>query len=95
MSDKQLDRRVRRTRRALQDSLTSLILEKGYDAVTVEDITDRADLGRTTFYLHYKDKEELLIPDSFIQTNPVRPSARVSARGKPACKCRDARQTNG
>lgn len=54
MSDKQLDRRVRRTRRALQDSLTSLILEKGYDAVTVEDITDRADLGRTTFYLHYK-----------------------------------------
>ncbi|MDY6872938.1 MAG: TetR/AcrR family transcriptional regulator [Chloroflexota bacterium] len=61
MSDKQLDRRVRRTRCALQDSLISLILEKGYDAVTIEDITDRADLGRTTFYLHYKDKEELLM----------------------------------
>jgi AcrR family transcriptional regulator len=38
-----------------------LILEKGYDAVTIEDITERADLGRTTFYLHYKDKEELLL----------------------------------
>lgn len=55
------DRRVVRTRRQLRDALMELILEKGYDAVTVEDITERADLGRTTFYLHYKDKEELLI----------------------------------
>lgn len=39
----------------------TLILEKGYDSVTVEDITQRADLGRTTFYLHYHDKEELLL----------------------------------
>lgn len=38
-----------------------LILEKGYDAVTVQDITDRANLGRATFYLHYKDKDELLV----------------------------------
>lgn len=55
------DRRVRRTRRALQNALISLILEKGYDAVTIENITERADLGRTTFYLHYKDKEELFM----------------------------------
>jgi AcrR family transcriptional regulator len=55
------DRRVSRTRRQLREALMSLILEKGYDAVTVEDITARADLGRTTFYLHYKDKEELLL----------------------------------
>lgn len=55
------DRRTRRTRRLLRDSLLSLILEKGYDAVTIEDITERADLGRTTFYLHYKDKEDLLL----------------------------------
>ena len=39
----------------------ALILEKGYDAVTIEDITSRADTGRTTFYLHYRDKEELLL----------------------------------
>lgn len=39
----------------------SLILEKGYDTVTIEEITSRADVGRTTFYLHYRDKEELLL----------------------------------
>lgn len=61
MADEHQDRRVRRTRRALQDALISMILEKGYDAVTIEDVTQRADLGRTTFYLHFKDKEELLL----------------------------------
>ena len=55
------DRRVGRTRRQLRNALMALILERGYNTVTVEDITDRADLGRTTFYLHYRDKEELLI----------------------------------
>ena len=54
------DRRVLRTRKQLSEALMSLILEKGYDAVTIEEITERADLGRTTFYLHFKDKEELL-----------------------------------
>ncbi len=61
MVPKKVDRRVQRTRRHLGDALMTLILEKGYDAVTIEDITERADLGRTTFYLHYKDKEDLLI----------------------------------
>lgn len=61
MNQRKPDRRVQRTRRQLQESLMSLILEKGYDAVTIEDITEQADLGRTTFYLHYKDKEELLM----------------------------------
>lgn len=61
MAEKYTDRRVRRTRLALEDALISLILEKGFDAVTIEDITDRADLGRTTFYLHFRDKEELLM----------------------------------
>jgi AcrR family transcriptional regulator len=56
-----IDRRTRRTRRQLKEALFALILEKGYDAVTIEDITRRADLGRTTFYLHYRDKEELLL----------------------------------
>jgi AcrR family transcriptional regulator len=58
---KPIDRRARRTRRLLKEALFSLILEKGYDAVTIEEITGRADLGRTTFYLHYKDKEDLLV----------------------------------
>jgi AcrR family transcriptional regulator len=56
-----LDRRVRRTRRRLRDALIELVLEKGYDNVTNQEITDRADLSRATFYLHYKNgKDELL-----------------------------------
>jgi AcrR family transcriptional regulator len=58
---RKLDRRVSRTRRQLREALFNLILEKGYDATTVEEITARADVGRTTFYLHYHDKEDLLM----------------------------------
>jgi len=54
------DRRVARTRAALRDAVFALIREKGFDALTVQDITDRANLSRATFYLHFKDKEELL-----------------------------------
>jgi AcrR family transcriptional regulator len=56
-----LDRRKVRTRKMLRDALLELVLEKGYEAVTIMDITERADLRRATFYLHYKDKEELLL----------------------------------
>ena len=57
------DRRVQRTRQALRNALMELIKEKGFDAISVEEITQRADLGRATFYLHYKDKEDLLIDE--------------------------------
>lgn len=60
MDSSRPDRRVRRTRRALQEALIALILEKGYEAVTVQDILDRADVGRSTFYAHFLDKEALL-----------------------------------
>jgi AcrR family transcriptional regulator len=56
-----VDRRKQRTRTLLRDALIALILEKGYDSVTVQDITDRANLGRATFYLHYDSKDELLV----------------------------------
>jgi AcrR family transcriptional regulator len=56
-----LDRRVSRTRRALKEALTDLILEKGYEAVTVQDVIDRADVGRSTFYAHFIDKDDLLM----------------------------------
>lgn len=56
-----MDKRKQRTRQYLRDALLELVLEKGYDAITVQEITDRARMGRATFYLHYKDKEELLL----------------------------------
>lgn len=54
------DRRVRRTRKLLQEALVSLILEKHYDKITVQEIIDRANVGRSTFYAHFQDKEDLL-----------------------------------
>ncbi len=55
-----MDRRVRRTRNLLGQALQALITEKSYETITIQDITDRADLNRATFYLHYSSKEELL-----------------------------------
>jgi AcrR family transcriptional regulator len=55
------DRRVRRTRKLLAEALISLVLDKGYDAITIKDITDRADVAHATFYRHYRDKDELLM----------------------------------
>jgi AcrR family transcriptional regulator len=55
-----MDPRVRRTRKLLRDALIELIPEKGYNDITVKDITERATLNRATFYLHYHDKDELL-----------------------------------
>jgi AcrR family transcriptional regulator len=60
MSGPPTDRRVRRTRELLRSAFRSLIHEKGYDRITVQDILDRADVGRSTFYAHYRDKEDLL-----------------------------------
>ena len=57
------DRRIQRTKQALRKSLLELIKEKGYDSISVEEITQRADVGRATFYLHYKDKEDLLVDE--------------------------------
>ncbi|MFZ5893041.1 MAG: TetR/AcrR family transcriptional regulator [Myxococcota bacterium] len=55
------DRRVRRTRRQLRDALVALILERGWDKVSVLDVCERADVGRSTFYVHFADKEDLLL----------------------------------
>ncbi|HEX7081537.1 MAG TPA: TetR/AcrR family transcriptional regulator [Gammaproteobacteria bacterium] len=55
-----IDRRAARTRQALHQALITLILRKGYEAITVQDIIDEADVGRSTFYAHYTGKEDLL-----------------------------------
>ncbi|WP_218004542.1 TetR/AcrR family transcriptional regulator [Microtetraspora niveoalba] len=54
------DRRVRRTRRAVQRAMVELILEKGYEATTATDVINRADVGRSTFYAHFTDKQDVL-----------------------------------
>ncbi|MCA9840297.1 MAG: TetR/AcrR family transcriptional regulator [Trueperaceae bacterium] len=61
MSSSKQDRRSKRSKQLLFDALMELILEKGYETITVTDITERADVARGTFYLHYKDKDELLL----------------------------------
>ena len=60
MNDKN-DRRSQRTRQALGDALIELMMEKGYDAISVKEIIDHANVGRSTFYAHYADKDELLV----------------------------------
>jgi AcrR family transcriptional regulator len=54
-----IDRRITRTRGMLQHALTSLILKKGYEAITIQDICDAANVGRSTFYAHYTSKDDL------------------------------------
>jgi AcrR family transcriptional regulator len=56
----QIDRRVRRTKKSLEDALIALALEKEYDEITIQEITDRADIGYRTFFRHYSDKDALL-----------------------------------
>ncbi|MEM1248540.1 MAG: TetR/AcrR family transcriptional regulator [Acidobacteriota bacterium] len=57
------DRRVTRTKRLLRQALMELVREKDYARITVQDILDRADVGRSTFYTHYRDKDDLLLGD--------------------------------
>lgn len=56
-----IDRRVQRTRRALRDALIELILKRGWEETSVQDVCDHADVGRSTFYVHFADKEDLLV----------------------------------
>lgn len=61
MPPQKADRRSLRTQTAARQALVGLLQEKHYSAITVQDILDRADIGRSTFYAHYESKEDLLI----------------------------------
>lgn len=72
------DRRVRKTRGLLLHALGSLLHEKRYDAIVVQDILDRANVGRSTFYTHFRDKDDLLqsaVRDVLRATVPEAPSS--------------------
>lgn len=62
-SKKKTDARVRRTRDALGDALITLMQEKPFETITVQDVLDRAHVSRSTFYTHYSDKDDLLMSD--------------------------------
>ena len=57
------DRRSERTQRSLSEALVELIKEKRFDEITVQEVIDRADVGRSTFYSHFRDKEDLFQKD--------------------------------
>lgn len=60
MFEEKVDRRVRRTRRQLSEAMLSLLIERNYEDITIQEITERADLNRATFYHHFNHKDELL-----------------------------------
>src|SRR6266849_3111546 len=64
------DQRIRRTCERLGSALVTLIQEKPIDDVTVQEVLDRASVGRSTFYLHYRDKDDLLLSqlEKFLET---------------------------
>ena len=76
---KRVDRRVARSKRRLKDALLELIEVRDYAAISVGDITERADVGRSTFYVHFTSKEDLLF-DGFEQAL-VSLAEREPARG--------------
>jgi len=57
------DRRIMRTRDALGDAMMALLHEKRFDDITVQEVLDRAGVGRATFYTHYRDKDDLFLSD--------------------------------
>lgn len=60
MEIKREDRRIRQTKEKLRNALAELMKEKGFESIRIHDLTERADINRGTFYLHYKDKYDLL-----------------------------------
>ena len=65
------EKRRQRTIKQLKQATLELLLDKGYDAVTIQEITDRADLGRGTFYIYFKNKEDIvwdIIKEGFRRT---------------------------
>jgi AcrR family transcriptional regulator len=82
------DRRVERTRQLLREALLSLILERGYAGITVQHIIDRANVGRSTFYAHFRDREDLLLSE----LKGLRAAVQEQIKREPVESHEDARQ---
>ena len=70
------DRRIQKTQNLLREALVALIAEKPYDSIVVKEILDRANVGRSTFYTHFRDKEDLLVSGIHEMLGPVPSPAR-------------------
>jgi AcrR family transcriptional regulator len=77
-----MDRRSRRTRIRLRDAMVSLVQEKPWDRIRVADILARADVGRATFYAHFRDKEDLLVSLYMGMIDFLETQADAQARGQ-------------
>ena len=84
MKQRVIDRRVQKTQRLLHEALGTLIQEKSYDDIAVTEILDRANVGRSTFYTHFRDKDELLVSGIHDILRAVHPTERPSSRKGPA-----------
>ena len=60
MQDKKQDRRTERTRKAIREAFTSLIIEKEFTEITITELAERANINRKTFYSHYECIEDVL-----------------------------------
>lgn len=75
------DRRIQKTQSLLRGALLSLVAEKPYDSIVVKEILDRANVGRSTFYTHFRDKDDLLVTGIYDMLGPMPLAARTGARG--------------
>src|SRR5215469_12637534 len=77
------DRRVQKTMDLLHQALGSLIREKPYGEIVVQEILDRANVGRSTFYMHFRDKDELLLSGIHDMLGTVHAPVDVQPSPKP------------
>lgn len=55
-----IDRRILKSQKAIQNAFLEMLLKDGFDMITIKELTEKADISRKTFYLHYVDKYDLL-----------------------------------
>jgi AcrR family transcriptional regulator len=77
------DRRIQKTKGLLHDALGTLIREKPYDEIVVQEILDRANVGRSTFYMHFRDKGELLVSGIHDMLGAVHALPETHSSGNP------------
>jgi AcrR family transcriptional regulator len=77
------DRRIQKTMNLLHEALGSLIREKPYDEIVVQEILDRANVGRSNFYMHFRDKDELLVSGIHDMLGSVHAPIGTPSAGKP------------